>query len=153
VNALGLAILLGVALGGGLWLVFAQARTWRAERLTDRVAPRVARISPAAFDHAVERAKARGGYRGLIARAVAAVPIPTDRLNLRLRSAGSVLSAHEFREGVVARASLGLTVGAAVGAVPVAEVSPVAGAVSLAGAAASCRLAASTCSRAWGSSP
>jgi tight adherence protein C len=124
VNALGLAILLGVALGGGLWLVFAQARTWRAERLTDRVAPRVARISSAAFDHAVERAKARGGYRGLVARTVAAVPLPADRLNLRLRAAGSVASAHEFREGVVARASLGLAIGAAVGGVLTAAGSP-----------------------------
>ena len=123
-NALGLAILLGIALGGGLWLVFAQARTWRAERLTDRVAPRVARISSAAFDHAVERAKARGGYRGLVARAVAAVPLPADRLNLRLRAAGSVASAQEFREGVVARASLGLAIGAAVGGVLTAVGSP-----------------------------
>lgn len=116
-NAVGLAILLGVALGGGLWLVIAQERTWRAERLPDRVAPRVARISSAAFDHAVERAKARGGYRGLVARTVAAVPFPADRLNLRLRAAGSVSSAQEFREGVVARASLGLVVGAAIGGV------------------------------------
>jgi len=124
VNAVGLAILLGVALGGGFWLVVAQARTWRAERLTDRVAPRVARISSAAFDHAVERAKARGGYRGLVARTVAALPLPAHRLNVRLRVAGSAASAQEFREGVVARASLGLVVGAAIGGVLVAVGSP-----------------------------
>jgi len=124
VNAVGLAILLGVALGGGLWLVVAQARTWRAERLTDRVAPRVARISSAAFDHAVERAKARGGYRGLVARTVAALPLPAHRLNVRLRAAGSTASAQEFHEGVVARASLGLVVGAAIGAVLTAAGSP-----------------------------
>ena len=138
-NAVGVAILLGVALGGGLWLVIAQAPTWRAERLTDRVAPRVARISSAAFDHAVARAKARGGYRRLVARAVAAVPIPTDRLNLRLRAAGSVLSAHEFREGVVARASLGLAIGAAVGGVLTAAGSPWTTIVTL--AVAGCALA------------
>ena len=123
-SAVGLAILLGVALGGGLWLVIAHARSWRAERLTDRVAPRVARISSAAFDHAVERAKARGGYRGLVARTVAALPLPAHRLNLSLRAAGSTVSAQEFREGVVARASLGLVVGAAIGAVLAATGSP-----------------------------
>lgn len=123
-NAVGLAILLGVALGGGLWLAIAQAHTWRAERLADRVAPRVARISSAAFDHAVERAQARGGYRALVARAVAAVPLPEDRLNRRLRAAGSAASAQAFREGVVARASLGLVVGAATGAVLTAAGSP-----------------------------
>jgi tight adherence protein C len=120
----GLAILLGAALGGGLWLVVAQARTWRAERLADRVAPRVARISSAAFDHAVERAKARGGYRGLVARTVAALPLPAHRLNLSLRAAGSTASAQEFREGIAARASLGLVVGAAIGAVVAATGSP-----------------------------
>lgn len=123
-NAVGLAILLGVALGGGLWLVISQAHTWRAERLADRVAPRVARISSAAFEHAVERAQARGGYRALVARAVAAVPLPADRLNRRLRAAGSEASAQAFREGVVARASLGLVVGAATGAVLTAAGSP-----------------------------
>lgn len=123
-TAIGLAILLGVVLGGGLWLVFAQAHSWRAERLADRVAPRVARISSVAFDHAVERAKARGGYRALVSRAVAAVPLPADRLHLRLRAAGSGASAQEFREGVVARASLGLVAGAATGAVLTASGSP-----------------------------
>jgi tight adherence protein C len=136
-NAVGLAILLGVAMGGGLWLVIAQARTWRAERLPDRVAPRVARISSAAFDHAVERAKARGGYRGLVARTVAAVPLPADRLNLRLRAAGSAASPQEFREAVVARASLGLVVGAAIGGVLAAAGSPwtIIGTLALAGCA------------------
>ena len=123
-NAVGLAILLGVALGGGLWLVISQAHTWRAERLADRVAPRVARISSAAFEHAVERAQARGGYRALVARAVAAVPLPTDRLNRRLRAAGFEASAQAFREGVVAWASLGFVVGAATGAVLTAAGSP-----------------------------
>lgn len=123
-NAVGLAILLGVALGGGLWLVISQVHMWRAERLADRVAPRVARISSAAFDHAVERAQARGAYRALVARAVAAVPLPTDRLNRRLRAAGFEASAQAFREGVVARAALGLVVGAATGAVLTAAGSP-----------------------------
>lgn len=104
--------------------MISQAHTWRAERLADRVAPRVARISPAAFDHAVERAQARGGYRALVARAVAAVPLPADRLNRRLRAAGFHASAQDFREGVVARASLGLLVGAAVGALLTAAGSP-----------------------------
>ena len=123
-SAVGLAILLGVALGGGLWLVVAQARTWRAERLADRVAPRVARISSVAFDHAVERAKTRGGYRGLVSRAVNAVPLPAVRLTMRLRAAGFSASVQEFREVLVARASLGLVAGAATGGVLVAVGSP-----------------------------
>ncbi len=123
-TAVGLAMLCGALLGGGVWLCAAQATTWRSARLPDRVAPRVARISPQAFEHAVARAKARGGYRGLISRAVALVPLPADRLSTRLRSAGVSGTSQEFREGVVARATLGGAVGAAVGAVTVATGSP-----------------------------
>ena len=131
-TALGFAILCGAGLGGGAWLVAAQATTWRSARLADRVAPHVARISPQAFAHAVERAQARGGYRALVARAVAVVPLPVDRLNTRLRAAGLSMTAEQFREGVVARAALGGVVGAAVGAVAVATGSPWSSLVALA---------------------
>jgi len=124
VTAVGLVIVLGVALGGGIWLVVGHARTWRASKLVDRVAPRVARISSDAFDHAVERASARGGYRALVSRVAAAVPIPVDRLTRLLSAAGSAVSAHEFREVIVARAALGMVVGGGVGGILVAVGSP-----------------------------
>ena len=123
-TAVGLAMLWGAVLGGGVWLSASQATTWRAARLADRVAPHVARISPQAFAHAVERARARGGYRGLVARAVAVVPLPVERLTTRLRATGSAMTATQFREDVVARAILGGVVGAAVGGVAVATGSP-----------------------------
>ena len=136
---------LGVLLGAGLWLCSSVFVAMRNHRLSDRVAPRVARVSRAAFMHAVEGAQARGGYRFLLHSTARFIPVSRDSLARRLVWVEQGVSEASFRQGVVVRCALGLGVGVGTGGLVVMLGSGVGSSAGvIAGAALICALAFAT---------
>lgn len=116
------AVLAGLGLGVGLWLVVSRLPRLRGPRLADRVAPFIVDVSASARELAgrttVDPLPLFGFTLAPVAAALRATAIAVfgigDDLARRLRQAGEALEVERFRMGQLASSLAGLALGAAV---------------------------------------